>query len=124
MTPTDLAAAKRAAQSLIWQEDDPDDAKAVLVARAFAALLEERNAVLAERQWRPIETAPDSPPALLVWLADEGFATEAYMRDWESDGEKGRDLFLPAMDQYADEHTVTHWMPMPSRPSLKGGRHE
>lgn len=119
MTPTDLAAAKRAAQSLIWQEDDPDDAKAVLVARAFAALLEERNAVLAERQWRPIETAPKD--GTMIMLGHPDFPAEAgwweygsWFQGWCCGGHRS--------DMYGPSFEPTHWQPVVAPP--EGGRHE
>lgn len=71
--------------------------------------------------WQPFETAPKGNGAFLVWLEDEGFATLGRWRKWSADGKSGEDVYLSSMDAYADEHTPTHWMPLPARPSLKEG---
>ena len=71
--------------------------------------------------WQPIETAPKGNGAFLVWLEDEGFATLGRWRKWSADGKSGEDVYLSSMDAYADEHTPTHWMPLPAAPGGTDG---
>jgi hypothetical protein len=74
----------------------------------------------AQREWRPIETAPKDGTRIYLWLADEGFEQTATWRnidDWEG-------WWLWEWDCGADIHDITHWTPslMPPIGEVAEGR--
>ena len=69
--------------------------------------------LLAETEWRPIESAPKKD-RLLLWLADEGFSITGC---WDAKEEMWR---LPEWDMWTSEdgmHQITHWLPLPEPPA-------
>jgi hypothetical protein len=82
------------------------------------------SALSEQEGWRPIESAPkDERGCILVWLADEGFATLACWRRRIGNGLHG--WLLPTFGIWQDDengpmHTMTHWTPLPAPPKPTG----
>lgn len=99
----------------------------VCAAHAMDDARDRIEALLAERQWQPIETAPkDGTPVLLaVRNGDRRLVGEAWFNPFTetSDGPDG--AWWWANESSGEYHadaiymrwTITHWMPLPAPPA-------
>lgn len=70
--------------------------------------IEDIRAVLAERTWQPIETAPKDGTRLLLY----GFPDGAFTGEWEFDSWR----MEPGFEAVDRDRWPTHWMPLPEAP--------
>jgi hypothetical protein len=73
-------------------------------------------------EWQPIETAPKDGTQILVWDGANAQVAEFYVRaDGSSSWELGhRWVNGHTRESWSCSGVLTHWMPLPARPSDKG----
>jgi len=81
------------------------------------------RAALAEREWRPIETAPKDGAAVLLYYPHNdtcirGIYTEVNDGDWESGYRTWMEWVVDSEHFIQEDPTEapTHWMPLPVTP--------
>lgn len=91
------------------------------VKSAIDALRAENEALRAELEWKPIETAPRDATVVLLWT-DDGFPVAGgYAKyddpDFQWEGWIYADPLLSEADP--EGPLPTHWMPLPPRPEAR-----
>jgi hypothetical protein len=90
------------------------ESEAILHARAFDGAMNKYYELKAEREWQPIETAPEDGTHILIVAG--GKVHEAwYFKNVYSEGVFGYE----GVEYYGTIMSITSWMPLPKPPEVK-----